>query len=103
MGIINELRPTVTSLTYFFIQGTDSKLNKAVTVLQGLLYLLLVQQPVLIDALVANFHDTEYLRFDDINGLYTLFEIFDLIFLDPRLLPTTLIIDALDECETGLP
>jgi hypothetical protein len=47
IGIIKEIKQLIhsgrqlQSLAYFLIQGTDSKLNEAVTVLRGFLYLLL--------------------------------------------------------------
>ncbi|GKT46337.1 vegetative incompatibility protein HET-E-1 [Colletotrichum spaethianum] len=49
-GIIDELQKTVAgaaSVTYFFCQATDSRINSATAVLRGLLYLLVCQQPAL--------------------------------------------------------
>ncbi|KAJ3453415.1 hypothetical protein MRS44_017662 [Fusarium solani] len=51
-GIINELKKqTAKLLSYFFCQGTDSRINNATAVLRGLIYLLVVQQSSLIPAL----------------------------------------------------
>ena len=47
-GIVNELKKSIAerdALSYFFSQATDSKLNNATTVLRGLVYLLVDQQP----------------------------------------------------------
>ena len=53
-GIINELERAIVTdghyynLAYFFYQATDSRINTAITVLRGLIYLLTRQQPRLI-------------------------------------------------------
>ncbi|KAH3954121.1 hypothetical protein HBI25_015760 [Parastagonospora nodorum] len=75
-GVVNELEKTSRGATvsYFFCQAADSRINSATAVLSGLLFLLLSQHPSLI----------HHARAKD--------------------LPTTyLIIDALDECTTDLP
>ena len=54
--IINELQQQITRsgkssvtevLSYFLSQGTDSRLNTAMSVLRGMIYLLACQQPFL--------------------------------------------------------
>ena len=50
-SIINELKTSIAKtdlLSYFFCQATDLRINNAVAVLRGLLYLLVDQQPSLI-------------------------------------------------------
>lgn len=50
-GIINELKsgmPKFHLLSYFFCQATDSRINNAVAVLRGLIFLLVDQQPSLV-------------------------------------------------------
>jgi hypothetical protein len=50
-GIIDELQNSIPQnvlLSYFFCQATDSRINSATAVLQGLLYMLMDQQPSLI-------------------------------------------------------
>jgi hypothetical protein len=46
-GVIDELRKSAASYTvsYFFCQATDERLNKAISALRSLLYLLVDQQP----------------------------------------------------------
>jgi hypothetical protein len=90
-GIINELEKSMSKtgiLSYFFCQATDSRINHATAVLRGLLYLLLNAGKAL---------------FEDANAWTALCEIFTNILRDPNLNNTYLIIDALDECEIGLP
>ncbi|KAH8653982.1 hypothetical protein BGZ60DRAFT_473175 [Tricladium varicosporioides] len=91
-SIINEIsalarlrdKSTTTLLSFFFCQATDSRLNNTAAVLRGLIYLLINQQPSLL-------------------SYAALSEIFTSILQDPGLNSTSLIVDALDECETGLP
>ena len=89
-------------LSYFFCQATDSRLNNATAVLRGLIYLLLVQQRSLITHLRKKYDHAGRRLFEDANAFYALSEIFRDMLLDMRLKRAYLIIDALDECETGL-
>lgn len=103
-GIIDELAKSNTQgilLSYFFCQGTDSRLNNATCVLRGLIYMLAVQQPSLACHVEAEYEkDTSV--FDDINAWYALERVFKNILDDPRLGGVCFVIDALDECETDL-
>jgi hypothetical protein len=106
IGIINELTELTANtslLSFFFCQGTDSQLNNATALLRGLIYLLLIKQKILISHLWTVYKRAGKALFEDINAFYALSEIFRNILQDPRLAMTYLIIDALDECETGLP
>jgi hypothetical protein len=50
-GIINKLHKSMARtalLSYFFCQATDARINNATAVLQGLIYLLVNQQPSLV-------------------------------------------------------
>ncbi|KND91038.1 Vegetative incompatibility protein HET-E-1 [Tolypocladium ophioglossoides CBS 100239] len=83
-GIINELqkqKQPASHMSYFFCQGTDSRVNSSTAVLRGLIYLLL---------------------FEDANAWVALCDIFSNIVQDPSLKSVYIIIDALDECLTGL-
>ncbi|OAG04338.1 uncharacterized protein CC84DRAFT_1196565 [Paraphaeosphaeria sporulosa] len=105
-GIINELQEAANNsvtVSYFFCQATDSRINTATAVLRGLLYMLVDQQPSLISH-VRKKHDLagESL-FNDANAWAALTEIFVDVLRDSDLRPTYLIIDALDECVTNLP
>ncbi|KAF2033038.1 hypothetical protein EK21DRAFT_98596 [Setomelanomma holmii] len=93
-GIIDELQssmPQSVLLSYFFCQATDSRINSAAAVLQGLLYMLVSQQPSLVSHVREKHDNAGKALFEDANAL------------DPSLRMTYLIIDALDECVTDLP
>ncbi|KAF2029885.1 HET-domain-containing protein [Setomelanomma holmii] len=105
-GIINELyrsMPSTTLLSYFFCQATDSRINNPTAVLQGLLYMLVVQQPLLISHVRKKHDHTGKSLFEDANTWVVWTEIFVDVLQDPSLRPTYLVIDALDECVTDLP
>ena len=110
IGIIRELSrqlQTQTSnadlLSFFFCQGTDVRLNSATAVLRGLIYLLLLQQEALISHVRKKYDHAGRQLFEDVNAFYALSEIFQDMLQDPNLREVYIIIDALDECETGLP
>ncbi|KAG9247178.1 hypothetical protein BJ878DRAFT_580904 [Calycina marina] len=98
-GIIDNLEETANAapafsrclMSYFFCQATDLRINNATAVLRGLIYLLADQKPALLQHL-----------FVDKNAWYALSEIFTNILQDPSLERTCVVIDALDECLTGL-
>ena len=105
-GIINELNKSMTKpdqLSYFFCQATDSRINSATAVLQGLLYLLVNQQPSLASHIRKKHDHAGKALFEDTNAWVALSEIFTDILQDPSLNSTYLVIDALDECATDLP
>ncbi|KAM6516651.1 hypothetical protein FALCPG4_014829 [Fusarium falciforme] len=110
-GIIDELSPSTklkdpkapALLSYFFCQGTDSRINAATAVLRGLIYLLVGQQPSLIRHVREKYDHGGKDLFADVNAWWALSEIFANILQDPNLNSTCLIIDALDECVTDLP
>jgi hypothetical protein len=105
-GIINELQKLITKtslLCYFFCEATDSRINSAKAVLQGLLYLLVVQQPCLVLHFRKKYDHAGKSVFEDTNAWVALTEIFTNVLRDPNLKTTYLIVDALDECVTDLP
>ena len=110
-GIVNEMSPltklrdekATPLLSYFFCQATDKRINNATAVLRGLIYLLIDQQPSLVSH-VRKKYDHEVERpFEGVNGWVALSTVFENILQDPSLKSAYLIIDALNECETGLP
>jgi hypothetical protein len=107
IGSIEDLSPPEGDnqqiLSYFLCQGTDLRLNNAITVLRGLIYLLILQQPFLISHLRKQYDHTGRKLFENTNAFYGLSEIFQQMLQDPRLLMAYLAVDALDECEVGLP
>lgn len=110
-GIIDEIsastrlrdKKTTTLLSFFFCQATDSRINNAVAVLRGLIYLLVDQQPSLILHVRKKYDHAPKDLFEDANAWVALSEIFTSILQDPCLNSAYLIIDALDECVAGLP
>ncbi|KAK6343558.1 hypothetical protein TWF730_011148 [Orbilia blumenaviensis] len=104
-GIINELKSenSAENILFFFCQATDERINNDTAVLRGLMYLLMAeQQQELISHVRKKYDTTGKDLFQDNNAWFALSEIFNNILRDSRLKRTYLIIDALDECITGL-
>jgi hypothetical protein len=104
-GIIDELKNSTASnglLSYFFCQATDPRINKATAVLQGLISLLVDQQPSLIFHLRKKYDKAGKELFAGVNAWTALSGVFTDMLHDPDLKAAYLIVDALDECETGL-
>ena len=104
-GIIDELKSTTgdRALSYFFCQGTDSRINSAVAVLRGLIYLLVDQQKSLISHVRKKYDQAGKQLFEDKNAWVALSEIFGGILHDPSMKGAYFIVDALDECMADLP
>jgi hypothetical protein len=104
-GIIdNELkRSTNGLLSFFFCQGTDSRLNSATAVLRGLIYLLVKQQPRLTSHLRTRYDQAGSSLFQDANAWVALSEVFTSMVQDEDLKASCLVVDALDECAIDLP
>jgi Cdc6-like AAA superfamily ATPase len=104
VGITEELTKSTSDrgLVSFFCQGTDLRLNNATSILRGLIYLLLIQQECLLTYLRKKYNHSGRQLFEGANTFYALSEIFTNMVHDARLSAVYLIIDALDECQTGL-
>ena len=110
-GIINELTPSTRLaeqaegplLSYFFCQATDSRINSATSVLRGLVYLLVKQQPSLLSHVQAKYDDAGKALFADANAWVALSDIFTNILRDLGPQTTYLVVDALDECVEDRP
>ncbi|KAF2023596.1 HET-domain-containing protein [Setomelanomma holmii] len=105
-GIINEFENAAggtASISYFFCQATDTRINSATAVLRGLLYMLIRQQPSLVSHVRKKHDYAGKSLFEDANAWFALTEIFVDVLQDPTFSTTYLIIDALDECVTDLP
>jgi hypothetical protein len=105
-GIIDELKKSTTDaglLSFFFCQGTDSRINNAIAVLRGLIYLLADGQPSLIPHIQKKYDHAGKALFEDVNAWVALSEIFTNILQDPNLKSAYLIVDGLDECQINLP
>jgi NACHT domain len=113
IGIIDELSQqmaktaqstgSIEILSYFLCQGTDSRLNNATAILRGIIYVLIGQQPFLVSHLRKKYDHARQKLFEDTNTFYSLSEILREMLQDPRLTTTYLVVDAIDECEVGLP
>jgi hypothetical protein len=105
-GLIDELQssmPRTTLLSYFFCQASDSRLNSATSVVRGLLYMLMEQQPSLVSHIRKKHSHAGKSLFEDTNAWVALTEIFADVLRDRSLRATYLVIDGLDECVTDLP
>ncbi|KAJ5184803.1 hypothetical protein N7472_009643, partial [Penicillium cf. griseofulvum] len=105
-GIIEELTRrfgNTANISFFFCQATDRRINNATAVLRGLMYSLVEKQPSLISYVRSQYDKAGKALFEDINAWDALLRIFTDVLKDPTLQRTYLIIDALDECTTGLP
>jgi archaellum biogenesis ATPase FlaH len=106
-GIIDELQASnaiakTNTVSYFFCQATDARINSATAVLRGLLYMLVKQQPSLASHVRKKYDETGKNMFEDANAWVALVNIFTDVLQDPSLTTTYLIVDALDECVTDL-
>jgi hypothetical protein len=105
IGVVKELmKPTHDSglLSYFFCQATDTKLNNATAVLRGLIYQLAVQHQSLISHVREKYDNAGRPLFEDANAFVALLDIFTKMLQNSSLTRAYLIVDALDECESGL-
>ncbi len=91
------------ALAYFFCQATDSRINKATSVLRGLIYLIVKQQPSLLSHIQEIYDDPDEALFSDPNAWVALSNMFDILLPKLRQQVTYIIVDALDECIKDLP
>ncbi|KAI4940445.1 Vegetative incompatibility protein HET-E-1, partial [Alternaria rosae] len=106
-GIIDELQASsalakTNTVSYFFCQATDARINSATAVLRGLLYMLVKQQPSLASHVRKKYDKASRNIFEDANAWIALVDIFTDVLRDPSLTTTYLMVDALDECVTDL-
>ncbi|RII04530.1 hypothetical protein CUC08_Gglean011202 [Alternaria sp. MG1] len=119
MGVIDELSqprppheampeaPVLTDnptplLSFFFCQNTVPTLNNAVSVLRGLIYMLAKKRPDLLRYVLEDYTVAGKHLFEGPNAVYSLQNILLDMLHDASLPPTYLLIDALDECTSGL-
>ena len=89
-------------LSYFFCQSTDSRLNNAVAVLRGLIYLLAAKQKALIRHQRKRYDTAGSQLFEGPNALYALSAILSDMLNDSSLERVYFMVDALYECDFGL-
>lgn len=106
-GIINELcaltNGNTTTISFFFCQAAEPRINNATAVMRGLLYLILDKQPALIPHIRKEYDKAGKQLFEGVNAWHALSRIFTDILKDPLLQSTYIIIDGLDECTHDLP
>ncbi|KAB5569903.1 NACHT domain-containing protein, partial [Coniochaeta sp. 2T2.1] len=102
-GVIDELSKESGALSYFFCQATDRRMNNATAVLRGLIYMLVDRQPSLLRHVQKRYEHAGRQVFEDVNAWVAVRDVFLDILRDPDLRPPCLVIDALDECQTGRP
>jgi hypothetical protein len=104
-GIINKMQetPKDATVSHFFCQATDSRINSATSVIRGLLYMLMDQQPSLMLHIRRQYDCAGKALFEDANAWVALSEIFTSMAKDKGLKTTYLVVDALDECVVDLP
>ncbi|KXJ90423.1 vegetative incompatibility protein HET-E-1 [Microdochium bolleyi] len=106
-GIIDQMQtrqtPSDPSLAYFFCQATDERINTALSVLRGLIFMLLAKNDFLLAHIEKKYEASGRSLFEDANAWQALCTIFTNMLQDERLSGVRLVIDALDECTKGLP
>jgi endonuclease III len=89
-------------VSYFFCQSTDPRLDHAVAVLRGLIFLLVAQdKQTLLPHLREKLDETEDLEGSS-NLLYALFQMLIDLSIESKFSKVYLMIDALDECNSEL-
>ena len=89
-------------LSYFFCQSTDARLNNAVSILRGLIYIMAHQERSLIGHVRKEYDNRGIQLFEGPNALYALWGILKDMLGDSKLPRVHLLVDALDECDSGL-
>ncbi|KAM0263379.1 hypothetical protein ACHAQJ_001235 [Trichoderma viride] len=104
-GIIDEIEKSTAMhcLSYFFCQATEVRLSNATAVLRGLIYMIIIQRPLLISHVREKYDHSGKKLFDDRNAWEALSKIMMAILNDPSLDDAIFLVDALDECTEGLP
>lgn len=90
-------------ISYFFCEGTNSASSHSTAVLRGLMYLLLEQEKSLILHLHKKYDYAAREPCDDASTFNALSNIFTKMLEHPGLAKVYLIVDGLDECQSGLP
>lgn len=101
-SIIDQLERDPWSCTsYHFCEASSDILSSAVSVLRGLIWKLVEQEPLLVKYVRKKHDASGKALFSDGNAWNALKEIATAIFQDPAVEGATIIIDALDECTSN--
>ncbi|KAJ5916485.1 hypothetical protein N7504_000500 [Penicillium tannophilum] len=105
-GIIEELtrmnQYNTSTISFFFCQATDIRINNATAVLRGLIYSIVIKRPSLLVHVRSRYDQAGKALFEDVNAWIALSAIFKEILEDQALESAYMVIDALDECTDGL-
>ncbi|KAG6039890.1 hypothetical protein E4U41_001848 [Claviceps citrina] len=107
IGIVREISiqsaAFTPSVSYYFCQGTaDQERNNATAILRGLLWMLLIQQPRLIQHLRCKHRYAGSSLFTDSNAFGAMSDALEGMLKDPALTPVCFVVDALDECDASV-
>jgi hypothetical protein len=89
-------------LAYFFCQSTLPELNNGASVLRGLMYMLVAQRPQLVQHVRKRYEVMGKPLSEGPNAIYVLREMLSDMLNDTSISTTYLLVDALDECTSGL-
>ena len=95
--------PQDSILLYFFCQATDLHLNNVTSVFRSLMHQLVWKRPPLSSDLVREYQVAGDKLFRDGNAPTALSRLLSNMLRDNGLKRVYIVVDALDECETGLP
>ncbi|KAF3076166.1 hypothetical protein CFAM422_001073 [Trichoderma lentiforme] len=100
-GIIEDLKKTPgesSNLGYFFCQATDSRINSASSVVAGLIFSLVKQNPTILLPICKR-HEDKLSQLDGPNAWAVLGDIFEAATQVGGIPAPICVVDALDECE----
>ncbi|KAL7788073.1 hypothetical protein V8C43DRAFT_323873 [Trichoderma afarasin] len=100
-GIIEDLEKISginSNLGYFFCQATDSRINSASSVIAGLIFSLIKQNPTLFSPICKQ-HEDKLSQLDGPNAWAVLGDIFEAVTQVGGIPAPICVVDALDECE----
>lgn len=108
IGLVNEIsnylreNPENGILTFFFCQSSLLTLDNAVSILRGLIWKIVSQDQSLLRHVEVEYTKFGERLFEGPNALFALRSIFTNILDDPGLPNIYVLVDAIDECATGL-
>ncbi|KAJ5157302.1 uncharacterized protein N7482_008402 [Penicillium canariense] len=108
IGLVHEItvqlqgQPENGILTYFFCQSNLLTLNNAVSILRGLIWMIVDQDQPLMRHVLVEYERFGERLFDGPNAFFALRSIFFNILEDAGLSTIYILVDAIDECDTGL-